>query len=124
MHFENGIFYAREVDYVDAADAREWARRLAECAMLSSLPVVALIDARSLTAVSPEARRIFALAAETPNVRVAVVAVNNANRLASQQSRIISVLSAIRRTHDTHFFDSLDEATAFARQQLTPPAYH
>jgi hypothetical protein len=123
MHFEDGVFRAREVDYIDEDDARAWAHRLAECAASSSTPIVVFIDALEVTAISHDARRLFALASETPNVRVAAVAVNQANRLATQQSRITALLSAVRKSHDTHFFDSLEEAQQFIRQYMASPAF-
>ncbi|HLV37343.1 MAG TPA: hypothetical protein VKY59_19645 [Spirillospora sp.] len=123
LRFEDGIFFAREADYISGDDARVWARHLADYAASSPTPIVALVDAREVTAISNEARRVFALASETPNVRVAAVAVNSSNRLATQQARITALLSAVRKSHDTHFFDSLEEAQQFAREQITPPAY-
>lgn len=123
MHFKDGIFFACEVDYINEHDAREWAQRLEEYAADSATPIVTLIDAREATAISNEARRVFAQASETPNVCVAAVVVNQANRLAVQQSRITALLSTVRKSHDTHFFDSLEEAYQFASQHVAPPAY-
>lgn len=122
VHFENGIFFAREVDYITADDAHNWARALAHYATISASPIVALIDAREVTAISSDARRVFAMASETANVQAAVVVVNQINRLAAQQSRITALLSAVRKTHDTHFFESLAEAEEFAGQLASPPA--
>ncbi len=123
MQFKDGIFFACEVDYIDEHDAREWARHLADHAASSPTPIASVVDARQVTAISNEARRVFALASETPNVSVAVVVVNQANRLAAQQSRITALLSAVRKSHDTHFFDTPDEAYQFVSQYVAPPAY-
>jgi hypothetical protein len=122
VQFENGIFFAREVDYITEDDAHNWARALGHYAAASSKPIVALIDAREVTAISNDARRVFAMASETSNVAVAAVVVNQVNRLATQQSRITALLSAVRKTHDTYFFESLAEAEEFAGQYIQSPA--
>ncbi len=122
IQFENGIFFAREMDYITGDDAHHWARTLGHYAAASPMPIVALVDAREVTAISNDARRVFAKASETSNIRAAVVVVNQINRLATQQSRITALLSAVRKTHDTYFFESLVEAEEFIRQFGVPPA--
>lgn len=122
LQFENGIFFAREVDYITGDDAHNWARALGHYAAAYAIPIVALVDAREVTAISNDARRVFAMASETANVRAAVVVVNQGNRLATQQSRITALLSAVRKTHDTYFFESLAEAEEFIGQIVSSPA--
>jgi hypothetical protein len=118
---ENGLFFAREVGSVDGDDARLWAEALARCARSSPVPVVILVDALQATTITAEARRVFAKASETPNVRIAVVAVSNAR--ATQQSRITALLSTVRSTHETHFFTTLEEAEQFASSYIAPAAH-
>ena len=91
VQFDNGIFFAREVDYITGDDAHNWARVLGHYAANSPMPIVAMVDAREVTAISNDARRVFAMASETSNVRAAVVVVNQINRLATQQSRITAL---------------------------------
>ena len=122
IQFENGVFFAREVDYITADDAHNWARALGHYAAANPMPIVALVDAREVTAISNDARRVFAMASETSNVRVAVVIVNQINRLATQQSRITALLSAVRKTHDTYFFESVVDAEEFIGQIINIPA--
>lgn len=122
IQFDNGVFFAREVDYITEDDAHNWARALGHYAAVSPKPIVALVDAREVTAISNDARRVFAMASEISNVRVAVVIVNPGNRLATQQSRITALLSTVRKTHDTYFFESVTDAEEFIGQIVSVPA--
>jgi cobyrinic acid a,c-diamide synthase len=119
--FENGIFFSREVGCVDASDAKMWTEALMRYAKASQVPIIILVDARQATTISTEARRIFAFAAETPNVRIAAVATNNL--LVTQQSRIAALMGTVRHTHETHFFKTFEEAEQFASSYIAPLAY-
>ena len=120
MNYENGIFFAREVGCIDQHDAKLWAETMLHHARSSSFPIVLLIDALEASSITAEARRIFAKAAETPNVKIGVVASNNDRVM--QHSRITALLGAVRKSHETHFFSSLEEAREFANSH-TPLAY-
>ena len=121
ISFENGVFFSREVGHVDAGDAKMWTEALVRYAKASDTPIVVVIDACQATTISNEARRIFALAAETPNVRVAAVVTNKL--LVTQQSRMAALMGTVRHTHETHFFKSLEEAEQFASTYRAPLAY-
>lgn len=112
MSYENGIFFVREVGCIDQHDARLWAETMLQHARSSSFPIVLLIDALEASSITAEARRIFAKAAETPNVKIGVVASNNDRVM--QHSRIAALLGTVRKTHETHFFNTLEEAREFA----------
>jgi len=115
LRFEHGIFSARESGQISAEDALLWVEQLRACAVDSHIPIVILIDARELTFISTAAQKIFTKAAETPKVKVAAVATGTP--VATQLSRIVGLLSRVRQTHDTHVFQTLDEATSFAQAQ-------
>lgn len=121
ISFENGVYFSREVGHVDASDAKTWTETLLRYARASDTPIVILVDALEATFISTEARRIFALAAETPNVRIAAVATNNL--LTTQQSRMAALMGTVRHTHETHFFKTFEEAEQFASSYLAPLAY-
>ena len=121
MTFENGVFFSREIGPVDERDARLWAEALHHCALSSRTPIVILIDALQATGITSDARRIFARASETSNVRVAAVATNNPR--VTQQCRITALMGTVRSSHETHFFETLEEADQFARHHLSVPAY-
>ncbi len=120
MNYENGIFFAREVGCIDQNDAKLWAETMFHHARNSTFPIVLLIDALEATSITAEARRVFAKSAETPNVKVGAVASNNDRVM--QHSRITALLGTVRKTHDTHFFNTLEEASEFASKH-TPLAY-
>jgi|FLYN01.1.fsa_nt_gi anti-anti-sigma regulatory factor len=115
FRFEHGIFFARETGQISGEDALIWLEALRICAEESPVPIVVLIDARELTFITTAAQKIFAKAAETPNVKVAAIAASTP--LATQLSRIVGLLSRVRQTHDTHVFNTLEEAARFARMQ-------
>lgn len=121
ISFENGVFFSREVGHVDVNDAKAWTEAFMHYANVSDVPIVVVIDACQATTISNEARRIFALAAETPNVRIAAVATNNL--LVTQQSRMAALMGTVRHTHETHFFKSLEEAEQFASSYVARLAY-
>lgn len=118
---DGGVFFAREVGCVDGNDARQWAEALVRCAQASPTPIVVVVDAVQARTITADARRIFAKASETPNIRVAAVATGNTRVM--QQSRITALMSMVRSTHETHFFNTLQEAEQFASSHLSPPAY-
>ncbi len=122
MRFETGIFFAKEIGQIYGEEALAWTEELQRYAAQSPVPIVVLIDARELTFISTAAQRIFTKAAETPNVKVAAVATGTP--LATQLSRIVGLLSRVRQTHDTHIFNTLEEATQFAQSQAKVVSAH
>ncbi len=112
IRFENGIFFAREIGKIERADAEAWTEALRRCAQASLTPVVILIDAREMTLISPDASKVFSKAAEVPNVRVAAIATTTP--LATVMSRTVAMMSRVGQTHDTHVFNSFEEAERFA----------
>ena len=116
MQFENGIFSVREVGYVSAEDALSWVQAARHHALNNETPITLLVDATQATTICMDARKIFAQASDMPNVQVAAVAVNPENMRGAQHSRITALLASIRKTHETHFFDSMEEANQFISQ--------
>lgn len=121
MTFENGVFFSREIGQVDERDARLWAEALHHCALSSRTPIVVLIDALQATGITSDARRVFARASETPNVRVAAIVTHNPR--VTQQCRITALMGTVRSSHETHFFDTREEADQFVRSHSLSPAY-
>ena len=115
IQFQQGIFFAREIGKIEKADAEEWAEALRHCAESSPVPVVILVDAREMTLISPEASKVFNKAAETPNVRVAAIATTKP--LATVMSRTVAMMSRVGQSHETHVFNSYEEAERFAFSQ-------
>lgn len=112
MHFQDGIFFAREEGMVNEAEAKAWAEKLREFAASSPTPIVVLVDALKVTSVTRKAGDIFAAAARTPNLLVSVVATKDV--VVSQVARVISLKG---NRGETLLFPTLDEARAFAEGQ-------
>lgn len=119
IRFERGVFYAVQEGYVDTADAQEWSQAMQAAAESSPEPIVILVNALAATSLSAEARRIFSQSSETPNIKIGAVA--TLDRLITQQSRMTALMSRTRSTHDTYFFDNLEDAWEFALKHA--PAY-
>lgn len=113
MEFRDGIFFAREVGRIDQADAELWAHYANRFAAASISPIVALVDAREVTSITPEARRIFVKASYIPNLKCGAVAARDV--VSQQSSRIVGWMA--ERDH-THVFQTLEEARAFAESQV------
>lgn len=109
MSFKDGIFFAREYGRVDKADAKVWAERLSHHCMISSVPVVAVIDALDVKYISTEARQIFVKASKIPNFKLSAVAAKAL--VTAQTARIIAMMS---EENHFHVFGSLSEAEYFA----------
>lgn len=112
IHFEQGVFFAREIGKIARADAEVWTDALRRCAASSPTPVVILIDAREMTIIAPDASKVFSKAAEVPNVRVAAIATSKP--LATVMSRTVAMMSRVGQTHETHIFNTMEEAERFA----------
>ena len=112
MTFENGIFFAKEVGTVNDKDARLWVDTLGGYAAASPVPVIVLVDAMELSAITGGARDIFVESSTIPNVAASVIAVRDL--ITAQVSR---ALSARGRRGATHLFSNLEEARRFAEQQ-------
>lgn len=115
IQFEQGIFFAREIGKIEKADAEEWAEALRRCASASPVPVVILVDAREMTLISSDASKVFNKAAEISNVRVAAIATSKP--LATVMSRTVAMMSRVGQSHETHVFNSYEEAERFAFSQ-------
>jgi len=111
MRFEDGIFFAREVGRIDQADAELWMKQARDYANASPTPIVALVDAREVTYITVEARRIFVIASKIPNLQAGVVATQGA--VSTQSANVIGMMA--ERGH-THIFPTLEEAQDFARR--------
>lgn len=109
MTFKDGIFFAREVGRIERDDARLWAEHASRYAAMNPVPLVALVDARDVTNVTPEARKIFARATLIPNFAVSAVVTKDI--INTQTSRIIALMAPKRHTE---IFGDYHEALAYA----------
>ena len=111
--FTNRIFFAREVGDISQADAEAWANALREHARKSAEPMGAVVDALEVTSVSAAARKIFAEASQTPNVRVVAVATKHLP--ITQTVRVIGMMG---KRGTIQVFATLEEAREYAQKRL------
>jgi len=111
MKFENGVFFAKESGHVDKADAELWAKALRQYAEASPTHIIALVDALEVTFVSSSARMVFADASGIEKLKAVSVATQDL--VTTQTARVIGMLGERGRTH---VFETLEQATRFARE--------
>ena len=112
IHFEEGVFYCKEVGEITPDDATRWANYAERFAEESPYPIVALIDATECTFVTAKARAIFARASAMPNLAHAAVAVTD---FKVKQSVHLIAMMALQK--HTQVFDTIEAAAQFAYQQ-------
>ena len=111
IHFEEGVFYCKEVGEITPDDAVRWAHHAERFAEESPYPIVALIDATECTFVTAKARAIFARASSMPNLAHAAVAVSDFK--VKQSVQLIAMMALQKHTH---VFDTIEAAAQFAYQ--------
>ncbi|PJF29846.1 MAG: hypothetical protein CUN52_06305 [Phototrophicales bacterium] len=115
MNFEGGVFFAKQVGYVDDVDARMWMNALKKYASANNTPIVALVDMREVDRLCPTVLRVFNSLQGMDNVMgVALIASEQMN---SRNAQVMSKLSAIS---GLRVFSTLDEGRSFARMRLNP----
>lgn len=112
ISFDDGIFFTKESGVITNEDARYWREHLDKASAESDMPFVALVDALEVTDITPQAGRLFAEAARTENLFISAIATSEAM---SFKSNLIGIIG--KRGH-TYVFPTLDEARAFAEEQL------
>lgn len=110
--FRDRVFFARESGVISADDARDWAKRLADCAQQSPEPIIALVDALGVRLISLAAHDIFAKASFTENLLAVVVATTTTGSLTS------SNIGLLGKPRFTWVFPTLDEARQYAERVL------
>lgn len=114
MYFKDGIFFAKESGIVNEADAREWVAELKRYAQESPVPIIALVDALEVTAITRTAEQVFAEGSKTANVRLSSVAAGSA--MMAQVSRNISLRA---KRGSSYIFMKMEEARRFAEEQAS-----
>ncbi len=115
MNFEGGVFFAKQVGYVDDVDARMWMSALKKYANASHSPIVALVDMREVDRLCPTVLRIFTAIQDMGNViGIALIASEQMNSRNAQVMSKLSVMGGLR------VFSTLDEGRSFARMRLNP----
>lgn len=113
MNYENGVFFAKQVGYLDNVDVRMWANALSNHAQDASTPVVAVVDMVEVNRICSTMPRIITDLLTAARIRGVVLVIGDS--ASSQTTRIISKLSDLGRVC---VFPTFDEARRFAGSKL------
>jgi hypothetical protein len=94
MQFEDGVFAAKSVGYLDNVDARMWANALRTHAENSPFPITAVLDILEVSRICPTVTQILTTALNNPNVRMVVLATGTS--ISAQKAKIIDQLCQLQ----------------------------
>lgn len=109
--FHSGIFFTRQTGKLDAQDAYLWAEYASRCVAASKQPVIALVDATTVTQVTAEAQAILAKASNIPGLCMGVVVMHG---VVTKNEKTTTVMAS--KEH-THIFNDMEKGRAFAEQE-------
>jgi hypothetical protein len=117
MVLEDGVFYAKQVGYVDNVDGRMWASTLANHAKRAALPLIALIDITEVHRFCPTVVNLISSAVATPNVNAVIIVTGT-----SLNSQVVKIIDKIGRHSGLHFVPTMEEAILIAAAPPAPPS--
>lgn len=94
MQFEDGVFTAKSVGYMDNVDARMWANALRTHAEGSPFPITAVLDVLEVSRICPTVTQILTTALDNPNIRMVVLATGSS--ISAQKARVIDQLCQLQ----------------------------
>ncbi len=109
MNFEGGVFFAKQVGYIDNVDVRMWANALGNHAGEAGMPVVAVVDMREVDRLCPTVLKVFTSILKIGNLRG--VALVTSDMMASRNARVIEKLAQLP---SVLVFSTLDDARRYA----------
>lgn len=115
MHFDNAVFYARQVGYVDNVDIRMWANALKKHTSVSDVPMMAVIDLTDADRLCPTAIKVLTTVVVNGNLLGVAIAAGD-----TMASRNAAVLEKIGKIANIRLFPSLDQANRYAETQTHP----
>lgn len=114
MNFSDGVFYAKQVGYVDNTDAKMWVNALNKYARNSAQPIIALVDAEEVNRLCPTVVKIFEEALTSPNIQG--IAIATGDFISAQKARVASSLSELS---GVRVFPDMAEARTYAEGRVT-----
>ena len=115
MNFEGGVFFAKQVGYIDNVDVRMWANALGNHAGEAGMPVVAVVDMREVDRLCPTVLKVFSGILKIGNLRG--VALVTSDMMASRNARVIEKLAQLP---SVLVFSTLDDARQYASKHTHP----
>jgi anti-anti-sigma regulatory factor len=117
MQFQDGVFYAKQVGYVDDTDFRMWLTALRKYAKNSDQPIMAVMDISEVDRMAATAPKLLADALSSANVRGLAIAAGGL--MSSQMSR---VMGAIGEMNGVRVFNAVDDARRYVEGRLAQSA--
>jgi hypothetical protein len=115
MSFNDGVFFSKQVGYVDHVDVRLWFNALNNHACNSGLSIVVVVDMLDVDRLCPTIIDALELARTNPNLLgIAMVTAD------SMTSRNALVLEELKKMPDVRLFSSVEKALNYAQSQLHP----
>jgi hypothetical protein len=115
MSFNDGIFFSKQVGYVDYVDVRLWFNALNNHACNSGLSIVVVVDMLDVDRLCPTITDALELARNNPNLLG--VAMVTADSMISRNARVLDELKALP---GVRLFSSVEKALQYAQSQLHP----
>ncbi|GAB4522562.1 MAG: hypothetical protein OHK0046_35250 [Anaerolineae bacterium] len=115
MTLEDGIFFSKQVGYIDNVDIRMWANALTNYANSSDRPIMALVDLIEVERLCPSILKVLGKVLLTADLFGVVMVVSD-----QMASRNASVLGKLSELDNVRIFDNLEEAQRFVKAQLNP----
>lgn len=115
MNLDDGVFFAKQVGYIDHVDARMWANALKNHARNSDIPIMAVVDMTEVDRLCPTAIKEFSASLQAGNVLGVLLVTGDS--MASRNARVLSKLDEL---NGVRVFPTLDEARRFASTRVRP----
>ncbi len=115
MNYEAGVFFTKQVGYVDDVDIRMWHNALNKYAKNSDSPVMAIIDMREIDRLCPTSTKVLTNALALPNV--VGIAIITSDLMCSRNARVFGTLDALK---GVRIFATSTDAYTFAQSRLSP----
>jgi hypothetical protein len=115
MNYEAGIFFTKQVGYVDDVDIRMWHNALNKYAKIGDTPVMAIIDMREIDRLCPTSTKVLSGALALPNVLG--IAIVTSDVMCSRNARVFGTLNEQK---GVRIFATTDDAYTFAQSRISP----
>lgn len=113
MHYEEGVFSAKTVGYLDNVDGRMWSNALKNYAKNDMLSMVAVIDMVEVNRICPTVIKAVAEGVRISNLNAIAIIMDSS--MASQNARMIEKLTELP---NVRVFYSYEDARRYVRSRL------
>jgi hypothetical protein len=115
MSFENGLFFAQHVGYLDHIDVSTWADALSCHAQNSEVPVMAVVDMLGVDRVCPTMPQVVTTLLQMSNVLG--IALVTSDLMTSRNAPVFDELKALP---GVRLFSTMDKALTYSKARLHP----